>query len=60
MMEQESKYDADPLNKLSTHVMFTKMSAKAGINKVRENLVSAMVKEYRQIDKGVLVIGNVF
>ena len=54
MMEQESKYDADPLKKLSTHVMFTHMPANAGIKKVWEKSVTAMVKEYRQIDKGAM------
>ena len=33
-MEKESKYDVDLLKKLSTHVMFTQMSIKAGIEKV--------------------------
>ena len=38
--------------KLVTEVMFTQMSAKAGIKKFGDNAVVAIVKEYIQIDKG--------
>ena len=38
--------------KVATDVMFTQISAKAGIKKFREKAVAAMVKEYRHIDKG--------
>ena len=31
MMEQESKYEIDSFMKVATEVMFTQMSAKAGI-----------------------------
>ena len=37
--------------KVATDVMFTQISAKAGIKKFREKAVAAMVKEYRQIYK---------
>ena len=50
MMEQESKYEIDSFMKVATEVMFTQMSAKAGIFFVQK-AVEAMVKEYRQIDK---------
>ena len=44
MREQESKDDRDSLMKVATDVMFTKMSAKSGINKFGEKAVVAMVK----------------
>ena len=37
---------------VATDVIFTKMSAKSGINKFGEKEVEAMVKNYIQIDKG--------
>ena len=54
MREQESKDETDSFMKIATNIMFTQMSAKEGIKKFGEKVVAAMVKEYRQIDKGTM------
>ena len=40
--------------KVSTGVMFTNISSKAGIKKFVEKAVKTMVKEYRQIGKSLV------
>ena len=45
--------------KVETDVIITQISENAGINKCVEKVVEAMVKEYRQIDKGPME-GNPF
>ena len=54
MREQESKYETDSFMKVATNVMFTQMSEKAGIKKFGEKAMAAMVKQYRQTDKGTM------
>ena len=44
MREQCSKDETDSFIKVSANVMFTQMSAKAGINKYGDNAVASMVK----------------
>ena len=46
---EESNYMEIP-----NEVMFTQMSAKSGFNNFIELVVAAMVKEFRQLDEGVV------
>ena len=39
---------------IANEVIFTKMSGKAGIKKNRETAISAMFKEFNQLDKGAI------
>ena len=52
MRYQESKDETESLMKFATTVMFTQISANAGVKKFGEKAVAAMVKECRQIYKG--------
>ena len=54
MTQQESKDDIDSFMKIATNFMFTQNSAKACINKFGDRAVAAMVKHYKQIDKGTM------
>ena len=44
MREQESKDEIESFMKIAKNVMFTRISAKAGIKKFGEKAVKAMVK----------------
>ena len=54
MRKQESKDETDLFIKVETNIMFTQMYAKAGIKKIGEKSVAAMVKHFRKIDKGLM------
>ena len=53
-MKDVTQINKHALQNRAKHVMFTQMQEKRGIEKIGERAVSALVKEFKQLNEGVI------